>query len=49
MIVAHGDDSFGTKTVRSHLRDTVRSVWNDEILDEQTKEMQAFFNKNIAG
>ena len=53
IIVAHGDDSCGstpkkvTKTVRSHLRDTVHSVWKDDILEEQTKEMQAFFDKKI--
>ena len=36
-----------TTTVRSHLRDTIRSLWTDEILDGQTKAMQAFFKSEI--
>merc|ERR1712141_803681 len=35
------------KTVRSHLRDTIRSVWTDEILREQTDEVKAFVNNKF--
>ena len=32
----------------SHLRDTIRTLWEDEILDDQTKAMQAFFESKLA-
>ena len=35
------------KTVRSHLRDTIRSVWTDEILREQTEEVKAFIDNKF--
>ena len=35
------------KTVRSQLRDTIRSVWTDEILREQTDEVKAFVNNKF--
>ena len=35
------------KTVRSHLRDTIRSVWTDEILREQTAEVKAFIDNKF--
>ena len=59
IIVAHGNEgSCGSadkpskvtqrsQTVRSHLRDTIHSVWQDEILDEQTNKMQTFFKKEL--
>ena len=36
-----------SQTVRSHLRDSIHSVWKDGILEEQTKEVTAFFNKEL--
>ena len=35
------------KTVRSQLRDTIRSVWTDEILREQTDEVKAFIDNKF--
>ena len=31
-----------------NLRDTIRTLWEDEILDDQTKAMQAFFESKLA-
>ena len=54
VIVAHGEDETCgsqdnqkkcTKTVNSHLKKTLRSLWSEEILIEQTNQMKAIFDE----
>ena len=40
-------DSAKEETVRSHLRSTIRSVWDDEILREQSEEVKALINNKF--
>ena len=50
-IVSHGEDgtcsSAAKSTVEGHLKYTIRSLWQTEILPEQTKDMKAFFSKEL--
>ena len=34
-------------TVQDHLKNTVRSLWTEEILKEQTNAMEVFLNKEL--
>ena len=54
IIAAHGEDeTCGSQdnqkkcpeTVNSHLKKTLRSLWSDEILLEQTNQMKAIFDE----
>ena len=55
-IAAHGEDGSCASaanpkkipdTVEGHLKHTIRSLWQTEILAEQTKDIQAFFLKEL--
>ena len=43
-----GSSEHPKKVTTTDLRDTIRTLWEDEILDDQTKAMQAFFESKLA-
>ena len=37
-----------TETVQNHLKNTVRTLWQEEIMPEQTKQLKDHFDKELA-
>ena len=37
-----------TDTVQNHLKNTIRTLWQEEIMPEQTKQLKDHFDKELA-